>query len=66
MMKEPVNTFEDWLENQLDAAHLKAVETMRVASNSYGAGYERGFADALQSIFAILPRDAAKSPAPEI
>lgn len=51
--------FEDWLERKLDAAHEEARASTKIAMNSYGAGYDRGYYDALQSIFSVLPKAIA-------
>lgn len=56
--------FEKWLEEQLENAQKSAAETSRLASNSWGAGYDHGYADALQVIFSQLTASVAKSDAP--
>ena len=43
----------------MDRADETARETYNAASNSYGAGYDRGLYDGLQRIFAMLPKAAA-------
>lgn len=58
-------TFEQWLEDMLDRAHHSAKESTRIAMNSYGAGWDNGYAAALQAVFARLPAEVAKCAAPD-
>jgi hypothetical protein len=64
--EEKMETFEDWLGGELDRALKTAAESKKVAMNSWGAGYDTGFADALQTIFSQLPAKVAKSPPPRV
>ena len=43
----PKVTFQSWIEEQIEWAVSKARESWKVAPNSYGSGYDRGYADAL-------------------
>jgi hypothetical protein len=58
-------TFEEWLEDLLDRANHSAKESTRIAMNSYGAGYDRGYADALQVVFAGISAEVAKCAVPD-
>lgn len=44
----------DWLRERLTEANSEAQESHRAAMNSYGAGYDRGYADALQEALTQL------------
>ena len=52
-------TFEEWLEGKLDWAARSSEESRMLAPNSWGAGYDCGYADALQFLFASLPKSVA-------
>lgn len=54
-------TVENWIEDLLDRAQHSATESSRIAMNSYGAGYDRGYAEALQVVFANLPKTIAQA-----
>lgn len=43
---------------QLENAERDAKESHKVAMNSYGAGYDRGMADALKNILDEIPDEA--------
>lgn len=40
-------TLEQWISEQIEWAEAKAAESWSTAPNSYGAGYDRGYADAM-------------------
>jgi hypothetical protein len=44
---ETMNSFLAWLRERIMSAETSAGESAAIAPNSYGAGYDRGFADAL-------------------
>ena len=39
-----------WLTKEIESANQNARESHNVAMNSYGAGHDRGFADALMRV----------------
>jgi hypothetical protein len=45
-----VSVFEIWLQDYLEWAEAQAAESYAVAPNSYGCGYDRGYADALLAV----------------
>ena len=48
----------DDLRERIADAEREAKESHKAAHNSYGAGYDRGFADALTEIFASITGEA--------
>jgi hypothetical protein len=44
-----MNEFFEWLKDRSDRSEDCAIETRKIAPNSYGAGYDLGFADALRA-----------------
>lgn len=42
-----MDKFEEWMRERESEAEVEARESHKTAMNSYGAGYERGYVDAL-------------------
>jgi hypothetical protein len=40
----------EWLEDEINEAEDEAADSHKLAMNSYGAGYDRGYADALKHV----------------
>lgn len=49
-----MNQIIEELHERLDDAEREARESHKVAMNSYGAGYDRGFADAIKEILTSI------------
>lgn len=45
-----IKELRDWLSEEITKANLDASESHKAAINSYGAGHDRGFADALERV----------------
>lgn len=39
-----------WLDDEIERGEKNASESSGIAMNSYGAGYDRGYADALRAV----------------
>jgi hypothetical protein len=57
-------TFEEWLEDKLDRAMKQSAKTATERPATWGAGYDRGYVDALQYIFCQLPPPVANADGP--
>lgn len=53
-----MNSLLEKMRDRLDDAEHDAGESHKVAMNSYGAGYDRGFADAIKEILTDITGDA--------
>ncbi len=40
----------EWLDEEIERAECRAAESSRCAVNSYGAGYDTGYLDALKAV----------------
>lgn len=57
---ETMNDFLAWLRDKIMSAETSAGESAAIAPNSYGAGYDRGFADALIAARQATTKEAAQ------
>lgn len=55
-------TFREWLEEKLSNARENSNESSGASINSYGAGWDGGFATAIHEILYQLPTSAANCP----
>lgn len=53
------DNFDEWLAEAIRDADERAAESHAEAMNSYGAGYDRGYADALLAVQQELKERAA-------
>jgi hypothetical protein len=44
----------EWLDDRLPQANQEAAESHKVAMNSYGAGYDCGYRDALKEVLNLI------------
>ena len=51
----------DSLQTRLSDAEMDTRESHKAAPNSYGAGYDRGYADALMEVLSEITGDSAAS-----
>ena len=55
-------TFAEWLEEKYERACQNANESWMLASQSYGTGFDKGYAAALEEVMSAMPYRAAQSP----
>lgn len=55
-------TFAEWIEEKYERACETADESWMIAAQSYGTGYDKGYAAALAEIRAEMPYRAAMAP----
>lgn len=58
-----MNALIDDIRERFEEAIVNARETAKIAPNSYGAGYNGGYADALSELFESITGDAPIPPA---